>query len=304
METLESLRRQIATTRHLHTVVRTMKVLSMTSIRQCERAVESIADYDRTVRLGLQAALRHRPRRRQDLPIEPAGRGRGAVGGIVFGSTWGMCGRFNELLADSVAEAVGTMSASPVRLLAMGEYVTVPLERAGCSPEEQAAAPESVDGITQCVQDLLIRLERWRTQDGIHRLVLFYNELTSGSNYYVETQSLLPIDRDWLAAMQARPWPTAKLPTYRTGWDDLLKGLLRQYLFVSLYRAFAESLASEHTSRLSAMQNAESNVEDRLDDLQNRFHRRRQTAITEEVLDIAAGFEALQGDPREGDVPR
>jgi F-type H+-transporting ATPase subunit gamma len=62
---------------------------------------------------------------------------------------------------------------------------------------------------------------------------------------------------------------------------------------VSLYRAFAESLASEHSSRLAAMQMAQDNAEERLDDLQRRFHRRRQSAITEELLDIAFGAEAL-----------
>jgi len=298
METLESLRRKIATTEHLRTVVRTMKMLSMTSIRQCERAVESIADYDETVRLGLQAALRHRPSRRLDLLVGSAGRTGGAVGGLVFGSTWGMCGRFNEQLAESVADTVGSM-ASPIRLMALGEYVAVPLERAGCPPEAHAAGPESVDGITQCVQELLVRLENWRTEAGIRRLLLFYNELTSGSNDYVKAQTLLPIDRTWLADIKARSWPTSNLPIYRTDWDELFPGLLRQYLFVSLYRAFAESLASEHTSRLAAMQRAESNVEEQLESLHNRFHRQRQTALTEEVLDITAGFEALTKDARE-----
>jgi F-type H+-transporting ATPase subunit gamma len=81
-------------------------------------------------------------------------------------------------------------------------------------------------------------------------------------------------------------------------WDDLFAALVRQYLFVSLYRAFAESLAGEHASRLAAMQRAETNVEERLDMLEQTYHRRRQRAITEEVLDITAGFEALRTDTR------
>jgi F-type H+-transporting ATPase subunit gamma len=80
---------------------------------------------------------------------------------------------------------------------------------------------------------------------------------------------------------------------FRSDWESLFASLVRQYFFVSLYRAFAESLASEHSSRLAAMQMAEDNVEERLDDLQSRFHRTRQNAITEELLDITAGFEAL-----------
>jgi F-type H+-transporting ATPase subunit gamma len=62
-----------------------------------------------------------------------------------------------------------------------------------------------------------------------------------------------------------------------------------------LFRASAESLASENASRLAAMQSAERNIEDRLDDLNRQYRHERQTSITEELLDIAAGFEALGG---------
>ena len=71
---------------------------------------------------------------------------------------------------------------------------------------------------------------------------------------------------------------------------------MRQYLFVSLFGAFAESLASENASRLIAMQGAEKNIEERLDELNAHFHQQRQMSITEELLDIVAGFVALEED--------
>jgi F-type H+-transporting ATPase subunit gamma len=70
--------------------------------------------------------------------------------------------------------------------------------------------------------------------------------------------------------------------------------LIRQYLFAVLYRALAESLASENAARLASMQAAEKNIEERSDELTARYHRRRQNAITEELLDVTAGFEVLQ----------
>lgn len=75
----------------------------------------------------------------------------------------------------------------------------------------------------------------------------------------------------------------------------LFSALIRQYLFVSIYRAFAESLASENASRLAAMQLAEKNINERLEELDTDYHRQRQGSITAELLDIAAGFEALEG---------
>jgi F-type H+-transporting ATPase subunit gamma len=86
------------------------------------------------------------------------------------------------------------------------------------------------------------------------------------------------------------------IPLVPMDWAPLFAALVRQYLFVSLYRAFAESLASEHSSRLAAMQAAQDTAEERLRDLRRRYHQRRQSAITEELLDITAAVEALSDD--------
>jgi len=104
------------------------------------------------------------------------------------------------------------------------------------------------------------------------------------------------VDRAWLARIQEEPWPTRVLPDFSMGWDALFSALIRQYLFVSLYRAFAESLASENASRLAAMQSAERNIDERLTELRGRFNQQRQSTITEELLDIVSGFEALKED--------
>jgi F-type H+-transporting ATPase subunit gamma len=128
-------------------------------------------------------------------------------------------------------------------------------------------------------------------------VLLFYNETTSGTAFAPTVQQLLPLDRRWLAQLEEQTWPTRMIPIFRLDWAPLFAALVREYLFVSLYRAFAESLASEHSSRLAAMQVAQDNAEERLDDLQRRFHQRRQSAITEELLDIAAGAEALSLSP-------
>ena len=72
-----------------------------------------------------------------------------------------------------------------------------------------------------------------------------------------------------------------------------LRALVREYLFVSLFRACVESLESENTSRLAAMQHADRNIDDLLVHLRGTFHRLRQAKIDEELFDVIAGFEAL-----------
>jgi F-type H+-transporting ATPase subunit gamma len=99
---------------------------------------------------------------------------------------------------------------------------------------------------------------------------------------------------DWLREIAKKKWESKSLPIFRMDTDKIFSSLIREYLFVSLYRAFAESLASENASRLASMQNAEKNIEEQLQDLHVQFHRKRQMTITEELLDIVAGFEAMQ----------
>jgi F-type H+-transporting ATPase subunit gamma len=78
-----------------------------------------------------------------------------------------------------------------------------------------------------------------------------------------------------------------------SGGTATLGALIREYLFVSLFRACAESLASENASRLAAMQRADKNIDELLEDLQKTFHRLRQSGIDEELFDVISGFEAL-----------
>ena len=97
------------------------------------------------------------------------------------------------------------------------------------------------------------------------------------------------------ASWPERPWPSGNLPEVVGGGSATLRALVREYLFVSLFRACAESLASENASRLAAMQRAEKNIDQMLEELNAGFHRLRQSGIDEELFDVISGFEALAG---------
>jgi F-type H+-transporting ATPase subunit gamma len=141
-------------------------------------------------------------------------------------------------------------------------------------------------------------LEEWHFGAQIQHIYLFYNHYVSGAIYHPHSLRLLPVDQVWLDELRNRKWESRSLPMYTLDFDGLFLALLREYLFVSLYRAFTESLASENASRLAAMQSAEKNIEEQLDEIHVAFHRQRQMTITEELLDIVAGYEAMKGDAR------
>ena len=103
----------------------------------------------------------------------------------------------------------------------------------------------------------------------------------------------LPLDENWRRKLAELPWPAGNLPEVMGDDTATLRALIREYFFVSLFRACAESLASENASRLSAMQRADKNINELLDDLNGTFHRLRQSGIDEELFDVISGFEAL-----------
>jgi F-type H+-transporting ATPase subunit gamma len=291
MESIEGLKKRIGTTQELQTVVKTMKALAATNIRQYEQAVESLAEYYRTVAMGLQVSLKSIPV--ETALIKPAPTRR--LGAIVFGSDQGLCGQLNEQIASHALQTMDKFNPSSRerRLLVIGTRVTSYLEDAGQRVEERLAVPSSRNGITLVAQDILAKVEEWQALEGVDHIMLFYHALISSSGYAPQTLHLLPIDFEWLHQLEQTPWPFKILPLCTLEWEQMFSLLIRQYLFVSLSRALAESLASENSSRLASMQRAERNIGQHLELLQSQFYQQRQTSITEELLDIIGGFEAL-----------
>lgn len=291
MQTLESLQRRMDNVGDLLSIVKTMKTLAAVSIRQYERAVESLADYNRTVDLGLQVVLRHSPEE-----LFPRTRGDvGPLGVLIFGSDQGMCGQFNEQIIDHALQYLNAegIAVSRRRVLALGARAAAGLESRDLAPTLAWPVPGSIDGITPLIQDVVMQLDTWRSQEQVTRVHLFYNRPLSNAAYRPHGMALLPVQLARFGRLKQQPWPGRTLPTFSMDAGRLLSSLLRQYLFVSLYRAFAESLMAENAARLATMQAAQRNIEERLEELNTLFHQQRQSAITAELLDIVAGFEAL-----------
>jgi F-type H+-transporting ATPase subunit gamma len=291
MQTTETLKRRIKSAGDLLSVVKTMKALAAVSIRQYQKAVESLTDYNHAIEMGLQIVLKERMgsiMQSKEMPLK-------RVGAIVFGSDQGLCGQLNEQISVYALDYLKTMGVKKEnrRVLAVGARVADYVEDAGQPVDELMSTPGSTAGITRLVQEIIMVIEEWHFRNNVDHFILLYNKYLSGATYHPHQVPLLPVDRQWLAAIAQKKWDSKTLPIYRMDADRLLSSLIREYLFVSVYRAFAESLASENASRLASMQNAEKNIEEQMQDLNVQFHRTRQMSITEELLDIVAGFEAL-----------
>jgi F-type H+-transporting ATPase subunit gamma len=291
IDTTASLRRKITSAGDLQSVVRTMKAVAASNIGQYERAVQALGDYYRSVELGLGVCFR------KSAEAVPQVEGNGQViatflDAIVFGSDQGLVGRFNDLIADFAVKSLAAMPGKH-RIWAVGERAHARLLDAGLQPTGFFAVPNSVKGITPLVGEILMASEARHSEGEVIELHLFYNRPTSRAVYAPVSQRLLPLDKNWRQHLAGLSWPTGNLPEVIGEAAATLRALIREYLFISLFRACAESLASENASRLAAMQRADKNIDELLEDLNAAFHRLRQTGIDEELFDVVSGFEAL-----------
>ena len=289
--TIEGLTRKISGAADLEDVVRSMKALAASSIGQYQKAVHALEEYSTTVELALTACLR-RARPGYDTTEAGAQKRRG-IGAIVFGSDQGLVGRFNETVVEY---AVNTLKALPgpiTKVWPLGERIHALLVDTGMPTAGILPVPASVNAIAGLVGQILINVEAARENGDVVELYLFHNHPKSGSVYEPAGKRLLPLDLTWQKQLAAAPWPT-KLPSeVIQGTSSPLRAFIREYLFVLLFQACAESLASENASRLAAMQRAEKNINGILEDLNLKLHRIRQESIDEELFDVISGYEAL-----------
>ena len=218
----------------------------------------------------------------------------GTISAIVFGSDQGLVGQFNDVVADYAIKSLAALPGK-AQVWAVGERVHGRLADAGLLLRGLFTVPNSVQAITPLVGQIQIASEAHRSKGETASLWVFHNRPLSGSLYEPVGRQLLPLDAQWRQGLTKIHWPSANLPEVMGRNIETLRALVREYLFISLFQACAESLASENASRLAAMERADKNINDLLEQLHGSFHQLRQSGIDEELFDVVSGFEALVG---------
>lgn len=229
MEQLEILKSKIESARELQSLVKTMKALAAASIREYGQAEESLIEYNRTIEMGLQIIMRNSSREIEIVMPTQTNR----LGAIIFGSDQGLCGKFNEQIAYYAIDRMNELKIKQEdrAILALGERVIARLEEAGQQVEQRFSFFGNHAGITQVMQQVLIKIEEWRLKREIEQVVLFYNRPISGASYRPDMLYLLPLNLEWLQNLAKKEWPSRTLPTFTMDWDQLFSSLIHNISF-------------------------------------------------------------------------
>jgi F-type H+-transporting ATPase subunit gamma len=293
MQTLEILDKKIRTANDLLSVVKTLKSLAVVNMRQFERAVAAIDAFGRVVDQGWQVFFQNTQGAMGEDP------GKTAVI-IIVGSDQGMCGRFNEIIVSKALEKAGVLESRGfgIQYWVAGEKSARSLADAGWTAAEQYSGPSNVNQVNTLVQEMIEKLEVWKSVNNVASFWLCHNRPADAGTYRQTAYGFLPLEQEWINAHKKNPWPGKCLPMLGLPGVDMFRHLFRQHLHVSLHRAFVHSLAAENAARLMAMQAAEKNILEMESEFRKSYREQRQMAITSELLDIMAGYEALSGSTK------
>lgn len=206
---------------------------------------------------------------------------------IVIGSDHGLCGPFNAVLFHSADVYIQRWrdAGRQVEIIALGEYT----RRYYCEQTVMCSLLWTHRfPLTQAVSFLETReiwehIESLYEQADIEELYLIYNYFISFGSYRQRLVRLLPPELTPLQISQEN------LPILGSNLEELQRLLLVEHLALQLYRGLVESMVSEQSARLQAMDAAKANIDERMADLRRTYNVARQEGITQEMLEIAIG---------------
>lgn len=290
MSSRGDVRRRLETAGSLGKLVTTMKGLASVRVHQYRRTMRALDASTLTLDIAARALLYLHPElAASQSDAEPG------LTTVVFGSDRGLCGAFNDRVARfAMQDLAGTaIEDAPLRVVAIGRRAARRLRLMGRVPDARLSTPSSLDAVDAAVAELLGFIDASRRAGHESRLRLVYARPVGSTRFEPCAAQVLPVDSGWMRQLSGLPWETRKLPMELSDPLELLRGLIRQRMALAVVKAFGSSLAAENAARLSAMEAASHNVEERLAGLRARHQAARQAAVTAELLDIQSAAAAL-----------
>jgi ATP synthase F1 gamma subunit len=264
---------QIASSRDINNIVGAMKAYAGSALRKAEETVRNVRRCEESIRDAMAVIVAHHPFLVPDVVVE----GKRIL--VAFGSSVGLCGAFNDKIADTVA----ALATDDDALLVIGRRLRLLAETRKLSCAEHFEAPASLDGIKESLSESIASIRKLYAMDDYFSLTFVYTTV-SENRADISIEQVLPPTMDTAATHGVEN----ALLTYEQP-EVVFAGILEEFLAISLYRCYVESLRSENWFRLRAMEGAAENLKQRIVELVSLQNYLRQEEVTEEMLEILGG---------------
>jgi F-type H+-transporting ATPase subunit gamma len=287
----QDIRRRIRFAQNVEKITKAMELVAASRLRRAQARIEALRPYaDRMQALTVEVAAASS--RAHDQPLL-ARRDVSTVAVVALSADRGLAGGFNANVVRRSLEAAARERAEghDVIWLTVGRRGTSTLRFRGQEIEADYTGmtdrPAFADAqaIAQRVADLY-------TEGQVDRVVMVYNAFVSALAQKLEEVELLPVPESLLSGEEPETIEGSYLE--EPDASTILSHLLPTYLEVTVYRALLESTASEHGARMTAMRNASENAGELIDSYTLQMNRARQSEITQQILEVVAGADALE----------
>jgi F-type H+-transporting ATPase subunit gamma len=290
----EALQRKIKTTKDLREIVSNMKTLSSVSILQYEQANAVMDKYQRNLRdavhvLALNNGI-------PNLSVQPAARPRYLF--ILIGTDNGMVGRFNRELIEQVKHFMKEQQirSADTMFITIGKRLSQLVEQSGFNILAGFATSNSVKAVVALAEQAIIKMETAVRQKHISNVYTCFHERAKSVAVETQIKRILPVDVNGLQKLRHKKWETNNFPMLSTTPAQMFAALLSEMLMITLSKQINASLAAEHWTRMTNMQNAEKNIDENLDKMNLEYQQQRQEEITGELIDVISGANAIKKD--------
>ena len=290
MATQQDIKRRIRSIRNTEKITKAMELVAASRLRRAQHRIEALRPYaDRLAEVMVEVAAADA--HAYDQPLL-ARREVKSVAVLALTADRGLAGAFNANVVRQSLEIAREQRAAgrDVHWLVVG--------RKGVSTMRFRRQTVEADftGITDRpsygdAREIAAKAAELYASGEVDRVVMVYNRFISALAQKLELVELLPVPEEALTG--AEPEAVEGSYIHEPDVREVLAALLPTYIETTIYRAMLESTASEHGARMTAMRNASENAGEFLDVLTLRMNRARQAEITQEILEVVAGADAL-----------
>jgi len=295
--TVQDLKRRIRSIRNTRKITKALQLVAGARLRKAQARIEAMRPFaDRM--LELMAGTARASTSVRGLPLLQQRDREQAVALVPLTGDRGLAGAFNsQILRRSLAlERQLRAEGKQVRWVGVGRkgVGSLRFRRFDLAGEFAGFTDQPAYGDAQAIAH---RLAELYTDEEVDRVTIVYNAFESALVQRVTVRDVLPLSADLLETDEAEREGDSLRGDFifEPEPEEILARLLPVYLETELYRALLESAASEHGARMTAMRNASKNAGELIDDLTLAMNRARQSEITQEILEVVAGADALTG---------
>lgn len=295
---LESLNKRIKTTTDLRDIVSTMKMLSSVSIGPYEKALVSLREYAKTVEDAFLGLILNGGIKK---PVKPSDKMKIKVLALLIGTDNGLVGKFNRDVLNTARDYFKEQNISDknISYLCVGKRLGIMTQNAaGTALKSTYAISNSLKEIAEIATSVLVKIDELLRMEGTSQVIVFHTLKDVAAPSRVVHTQLMPLPYDHFMSLKKQKWESRSVPMIPTTGAALFSALSREYLTVVLAGSLTASLAAEHYARMINMQQAEKNIDKSLEDMNLTYQQARQTDITDELIDIVSGAEAMKITPK------